>query len=319
MAVDICENITREVTVKKILITGGAGYKGVILAGELLREGHKVTILDNFMYGYEPVIAVSSNKNCNIKKKDIRNLSKDDVKDYDIIYHLAAISGYPACEANPHSAQTINVTATNSLVKMLGDEQVIVYASTTSMYGKSGEAQDESSTPTPVSLYGITKYQAENICLQRKNCVVFRFATLFGISPKMRCDLLLNDFVYRAVYDRSILLFDAYSVRTFLHVRDAISAYLMVLHYPEMMGSIYNVGSNDMNYSKLDLAKKIKKHIDIEIIETKLEDPDRRNFVINFDKIRTLGFKPTISIDEGIGELLRLYSWYKPFSNYRTI
>jgi len=214
----------------------------------------------------------------------------------------------------------INVVSTEKLVKLLSDDQIMVYASTTSMYGKSGLEQDETAIPTPDSLYGITKWKAEALCMQRKNSISFRFATLFGASRKMRCDLLLNDFVYRAVYDRTIVLFDSHSVRTFLHVRDAIRAYLMVLpQHEEMVGQIYNVGSNSMNFSKLEIARIIQQHLNNEIFETQLVDPDRRDFIINFDKISDLGFKPTILIEDGILELLRLYSWYQPFLNYRPI
>lgn len=305
---------------KKILITGGAGYKGVILAEALLKEDCHVTILDNFMYGYEPVLGFATEPRCTIVKKDIRNLKVDDVKGFDIIYHLAAISGYPACEANPHSAQTINVHSTENLVSLLGKEQILVYASTTSMYGKSGKEQDETSRPTPVSMYGVTKYKAEITCMQRKNSISFRFATLFGVSRKMRADLLLNDFVYRAVKERSLVLFDCDSVRTFLHVRDAIQAYLMVIKQADKMcGEIYNVGDNDMNYSKLDLAKKVKEFVQFEIVESRLDDPDQRNFIINFDKVKKLGFKPTITVDEGIKELVHLYSWYQPYNIFKTI
>jgi nucleoside-diphosphate-sugar epimerase len=306
--------------VKSVLITGGAGYKGTLLAEALLQTGCRVTLMDNFIYGYEPVLGFAADRNCTILKRDVRNLEEKDVKDYDIIYHLAAISGYPACEANPHSAQMINVVSTEKLVKLLSEDQVLVYASTTSLYGKSGLEQDEISLPTPASLYGITKWQAETLCMQRENSISFRFATLFGVSRRMRCDLLLNDFVYRAVNDRSIVLFDSHSVRTFLHVRDAIRAYVMAFHDAEKMaGQIYNVGSGSMNFSKLEIARIIQRHLHNEIIETQLADPDRRDFIINFDKITALGFKPGISIEEGILELLRLYSWYQPFQNYRPI
>jgi nucleoside-diphosphate-sugar epimerase len=306
--------------VKNILITGGAGYKGVILAEELLRDGCKVTIMDNFVYGYESVLGFASDGNCTIIKQDIRNIYEKDVKSFDVIYHLAAISGYPACEANPHSAQMINVVSTENLLKLLSVDQILVYASTTSMYGKSGLEQDETAIPTPESLYGITKWKAESLCMQRQNSIALRFATLFGASRRMRCDLLLNDFVYRAVHERTIVLFDSHSVRTFLHVRDAIQAYLMVLRQQDIMvGQVYNVGSCTMNYSKLEIAKIIQQRLHNEIIETQLSDPDRRDFIINFDKINALGFRPTISIEDGIQELLRLYSWYQPFLNYRPI
>jgi nucleoside-diphosphate-sugar epimerase len=303
-----------------VLITGGAGYKGVILAEQLLKSGCRVTILDNFLYGYESVLGFASEKNCSIVKRDIRDLAEADLRQYDIVYHLAAISGYPACEANPHSAQMVNVVSTERLVRMLSDDQLLVYASTTSLYGESGRELDETATPTPASLYGITKWKAETICLQRRNTVSFRFATLFGASRRMRCDLLLNDFVYRAVNDRSIVLFDSHSVRTFLHVRDAIQAYCMVLDQAGVMaGQIYNVGANTMNYSKLELARIIQSFLHNEIIETQLADPDRRDFIINFDKIAALGFRPSITVAEGIEELLRLYAWYQPHQSFRPL
>jgi nucleoside-diphosphate-sugar epimerase len=303
-----------------VLVTGGAGYKGVLLVEALLQQGYRVTLMDNFIYGYESVLGFASDGNCTIIKQDIRNLEEKDLKPFDLIYHLAAISGYPACEANPHSAQMINVVSTQNLLKLLSPEQVLVYASTTSLYGKSGLEQDERAVPTPASLYGITKWQAESLCMQRQNSISLRFATLFGASRRMRCDLLLNDFVYRAFYDRTIVLFDSHSVRTFLHVADAIAAYVMVLHQPEKMaGQIFNVGSASMNFSKLALATIIQQHLHNEIIETQLVDPDRRDFIINFDKITSLGYSPAISIEEGIQELLRLYAWYQPFQNYRPI
>ncbi len=304
----------------RALVTGGAGYKGTLLVEALLGEGCDVTILDNFMYGYEPVLAFAGNRRCSVVKKDVRNLEKKDVEGYDVIYHLAAISGYPACEANPHSAHVINVTSTQTLVDLLEDDQILVYASTTSLYGASGTELDESATPTPISLYGQTKWEAEKISLQHPNSIVFRFATLFGASPKMRPDLLLNDFVYKAVTERSIVLFDRHSVRTFLHVRDAVAAYTMALHHPKKMaGKIYNVGTSQMNYSKLEIAERIGKQVDTKIINSGLVDPDPRNFIINFDRITELGFRATVDLDEGIDELVRLYAWYRPYSVYVTI
>jgi nucleoside-diphosphate-sugar epimerase len=304
----------------RVLITGGAGYKGAPLTAALLDAGFAVTILDNFIYGYEPMLGFASNPKCTIVKKDIRNLEKADVEAFDQIFHLAGISGYPACEANPHSAQVINVTSTQTLVDLLDPEQILFYASTTSIYGRSGEPMDEESLPTPTSLYSVTKFEAEKICMARENSIAFRFATIFGVSPRMRCDLLLNDFVYKAVVDRSLVLFDSSSVRTFLHLRDAIRAYVIAALAPQpYLGKILNIGSNELNYSKLDLAHMIGKKIDFEIVQSSLDDPDRRDFIINFDKIQSLGFNAEISVENGIDELIRLYSWYRPFLAYRTI
>ncbi|MBI3500272.1 MAG: SDR family oxidoreductase [Bacteroidetes bacterium] len=303
-----------------ILITGGAGYKGVILLEELLKRGHKVTVLDNFMYGHDSVLGFVGEKNCTLIRKDIRNLEKTDVSKYDMIYHLAGISGYPACEANPHSAQIINVDSTKKLVSYLSKNQVLVNASTTSFYGSSGEVMHENSPVAPVSLYGITKLEAERICMQHPNSVSFRFATLFGVSRKMRADLLVNDFVYKAVTERSLVLFDSKSIRTYLHVRDAVDAYLMITEKPEKFSAqIFNVGSNELNFSKLDLAKKIQEQIDFKIIDSDLNDFDKRNFIINYDKINSLGFKPKVSLEEGISELKKLYSFFRPYLPYQII
>ena len=305
---------------KKILVTGGAGYKGVILVEALLKSGYKVTILDNFMYGYESVLGFVGEKNCTIINKDIRNLEQSDVNKFDVIFHLAGISGYPACEANPHSAEIINVYSTKKLVSYLSKNQLLVNASTTSFYGSSGEVMDENSPVAPVSLYGKTKYEAEKICMSHPQAVSLRFATLFGVSRKMRSDLLVNDFVHKAITERSLVLFDSKSIRTYLHVKDAVDAYLMILNKtPQMAGQIFNVGSNELNFSKLDLAKKIKEHIDFKIIDSDLSDFDKRNFIINYDKIYSLGFKPAISIEDGILELKKLFSFYRPYLPYQII
>jgi nucleoside-diphosphate-sugar epimerase len=303
----------------KILITGGAGYKGTKLAESFLKQGHTVTILDNFMYGFNPVLGFVADPNCNILKQDIRSIREADLKDYDFIYHLAGISGYPACEANPHLAEVTNITATKRMVSLLSQQQVLVYASTTSFYGSSGKIRNEDSIPEPTCLYSITKYEAEKTCMGRENSVSLRFATLFGTSRRMRCDLIVNDFVFKAMNERSLVLFDSNSTRTFLHLNDAIAAYNLVLMIPEKMkNNIYNVGSNDMNFTKLELAKKIQKHIDFKIIDSNLPDLDVRNFIINYDKINKLGFKAKTGIDEGIEELIKLYTFYEPVSVYQN-
>lgn len=304
----------------KILITGGAGYKGLKLAPHLLRMGHQVTILDNFMYGHEPALFLFDYPNVEFVQKDVRNLTREDVAGYEIVYHLAGISGYPACEANPNSAHTINVTATEKLVSCLEASQVLVYASTTSFYGRSGKQCTEDTEVEPVSLYGITKYQAEKICMQRANSITFRFATIFGVAPKMRWDLMPNDFVRRAMHERVLVLFDSSSVRTFLHLDDAIAAYLMVLDQPqELMGEVFNVGDAKLNLSKMDLARKIAEFCRFEIVDSTLPDLDVRNFIINFDKISALGFKPARGLDEGIKELVKLFSFYRPDRPYNII
>lgn len=303
-----------------ILITGGAGYFGVMLSRTLLEKGYKVTVLDNFLYGYESMLHLLEYGNLKVIKDDIRNDLSRYLKRYDVVYHLAAISGYPACEANPSSAKLINVDATRRLIKSLSKEQIVIYASTTSFYGKSGNICDEISKVDSVSLYGVTKYQGEEIVMEKENSIALRFATIFGISPKMRIDLLVNDFVYKAVNDRCIVLFEGQTKRTFLHIKDAIRAYVMALEKIDLMkNEIYNVGDNTFNFSKAEIAEKIKDYTGCEIIDSDMPDLDLRSFVISFEKIHRLGYKTLYTLDDGIEELIRLYKFYKPFSTYKTI
>jgi len=189
-----------------ILITGGAGYKGSLLTEALLRKGHRVTVLDNFLYGSESLLHLAGNPGLSVVNRDIRNDIGELIRDKDVIFHLAGISGYPAGEANPHSAKLINVDATRQLVRCLGREQLLIYASTTSFYGKSGEKRSESSKVEPVSTYGRTKFQAEQICLnEHERTIAPRFPTLFGISPRMRiipgpmCLTWTNETVFASV------------------------------------------------------------------------------------------------------------------------
>ena len=272
----------------KILVTGGAGYKGVVLTQALLGHGDQVTILDNFMYGCEPVLHLEGNPAFSVVREDIRNISEKHLKDFDVIYHLAGISGYPACEANPHSAKLINVDASRRLRDLLSRDQRLIYASTTSFYGKSGARCDEDTPVEPVSLYGITKYQGEQELLQRENTISLRFATIFGVSPRMRVDLLVNDFTSKAVHERCIVLFESKTKRTFLHIQDAIAAYVFTLdHFDAMKHGIFNVGSETLNFTKMEIANAVKAETGCSIIDSEMKDFDTRDFVIAFDKLAT--------------------------------
>jgi nucleoside-diphosphate-sugar epimerase len=304
----------------KILITGGAGYKGVLLTEELLKMGHKVTILDNFMYGYDSLLNLILNKNLTINKTDIRNLKESDVKDFDIIYHLAGISGMPACASNPHSAESINVESVKKLVSLVSKNQLIINASTTSMYGFSDTICDEKSIITPVSIYGKTKYVSENIIQERENSISLRFATVFGVSPRMRNDLMVNDFTYKAIHDRSIILFAKDTKRTFIHINDAIKGYIFAAENSEkMISNVYNVGDNDMNFSKKEISDNIAKYVNFELIESNLPDLDKRNFEISFNKINDLGYKVKHNLNDGIVDLIKLYSYYVQYTPYKII
>ena len=303
-----------------VLITGGAGYKGLKLAQALLELDHEVTILDNFMYGCDATLFLFRYPKVAFVKKDIRNLEKHDLAGYDVVYHLAGISGAPACEANPHSAQAINVTGTEKVLSCMTSDQLMVYASTTSIYGQSGALCTEETPIEPRSLYAVTKYQAEKLCMQHRCGIALRFATIYGVAPKMRWDLMPNDFVMRALQERSLVLFDSKSVRTFLHIDDAIAAYLMALEKStQMVGQVYNVGCEQGNLSKSQLAEEIKKQVDFAIIDSTLPDLDVRSFIINFDKISALGFVPRRTLHEGVAELVKLFRFFKPTQAYRVI
>ncbi len=304
----------------KILVTGGAGYKGILLTEELLKLGHNVTILDNFMYGYDSTLHLIWDKNLTIRKVDIRNIKESDVSGYDVIYHLAGISGMPACANNPHSAESINFDSVKKMCSLLSQDQLLINASTTSLYGFTETIADESSIVSPVSIYGKTKYESERVVQERENSISLRFATVFGVSPRMRNDLMVNDFTYKAIHDRSIILFAGDAKRTFIHIKDAIRSYIFALDNAKTMkGNIYNVGSENMNLSKKDISNNIAKYIKFELIESSLSDLDKRDFEISFEKIKQLGFNLEYDLDYGIQELIKLYSYYVQYIPYKII
>lgn len=298
-----------------ILVTGGAGYLGSILVPELLKLGHKVTVLDTFMFGQNSLADVCFMDNFNVVRGDTRdeNLLKKLTKDADIVIPLAALVGAPLCNRDQIGTVTINRDAIQTLSNVLSKEQRILMPVTNSGYGigQDGVYCTEKTPLNPISTYGKTKVEAEEIILQRENSISFRLATVFGMSPRMRLDLLVNDFTYRAFNDGFIVIFEGHFKRNYIHIRDVARAFIHgIENFDKMKGEAYNVGLSDANLSKLELCAKIKEHIpNFTIMEAEIgKDPDQRNYIVSNDKIEATGFKPKFSLDMGIKELIKGYT-----------
>ena len=301
-----------------ILITGGAGYIGSVLTPMLLEAGHEVTVLDSFLYKQDSLLGCCRYPSFHIVNGDARDaaLLERLLPGKDFILPLAAIVGFPACDKDATAAVSVNRTAVETLLSLRAPDQKVIFPCTNSGYGL-GQGQafcTEESPISPISLYGKTKMAAETAVLQAGNSVTFRFATLFGASPRMRTDLLVNDFVYRAVFDRALLVFEGGFKRNFLHVRDAARAFLFAMeHFGEMNGQTYNCGLSDANLSKLELCAEIKKQIPaFQYIEAPVgTDPDKRDYIVSNAKIEALGYRPAYSLAQGIEELTKAYSIIK--------
>ena len=298
----------------KILITGGAGYIGSILTPRLLAEGHQVTVIDSFMYKQTSLLDCCYNKNLTIVRSDVRNYNvlKEHVPQADVIIPLACLVGAPACAQKPSEARSVNLDAIKTLAELTGKNQIILSPTTNSGYGvgEEGIFCTEETPLRPVSLYGTLKVELEEFLLATGRAVSLRLATVCGISPRFRLDLLVNDFTYRAVTDRFIVLFEAHFKRNYIHVQDVASAFIHSMKNFEIMkGEAFNVGLSDANLSKMELCLEIQKQIpDFCIMESEIgKDPDQRNYIVSNDKIEKTGFKPQVSIQQAIAELIKGY------------
>jgi nucleoside-diphosphate-sugar epimerase len=284
----------------------------------LLEEGHKITVIDNFMYGQSSLNHVCYHPNFKIIRGDIRieNTMKPLMKDADIIIPLAAYVGAPICAKDPIGASTVNHDAIDMMIKNLSKDQIVLMPTTNSAYGTGDENNfcTEESPLRPISQYAIEKVAIEKELMQHANTISFRLATVFGMSPRMRIDLLVNDFVYRAVYDRFVVLFEPHFKRNYVHVRDVTRVFIHAINnFDKMKGQIYNVGLSEANVSKMELCVRIQKHIPEFIFpEAALgKDPDQRNYVVSNAKIEATGFKTANSLDSGIIDLIKGYTMIK--------
>ena len=296
----------------RIFCTGGAGYLGSILVPELLATGYHVTVLDNFMYRQNSLASVCHHPSFEVICGDARDerLIKELVQKADIIIPLAALVGTPACDQDPLTARVTNCEAITTMLKLLSTNQRILFPTTNSGYGlqQPGVICTEDMLLTPTSWYGQTKVNSENRIMQRENSISFRLATVFGMSPRMRLDLLVNDFVYQAVHDHSITLFEADYIRNYIHVRDVARVFLHgIEHFDSLKSQIYNVGLSDANLSKREVCEKIYNYLPgfSWVKMENLKDPDQRNYIVSNDKIEATGFHPVYSLDLGIRELIK--------------
>ena len=298
----------------KILVTGGAGYIGSILVPMLLGEGFSVTVVDNFLYNQSSLLDVCHDPHLAVVRGDARDrtLMARLISEADIIIPLACLVGAPLCDKFPDEAKTVNLDAIKLVLELRGRNQPIIYPNTNSGYGigEKGAFCTEESPLRPVSHYGRLKVEAEKLIFDSGNAVVFRLATVFGISPRMRLDLLVNDFVYRAVTDRFVVLFEADFKRNYIHIRDVAAAFIHAIkNFDQMKNAVYNIGLSDANLSKRELCEAIKKQVpDFYFVEAGIgEDPDKRDYIVSNEKIEKTGFRPAVSLDQGIRELVKGY------------
>jgi nucleoside-diphosphate-sugar epimerase len=307
-----------------ILVTGGAGYIGSTLVPDLLNKKHKVTVIDNFMYDQTSLATSIRDRNFEIIFGDVRDesLMKKLVSKADIIIPLAAIVGAPACDKDPVTAQSINKDSILWLLKQVSKSQQVIMPTTNSAYGSGDKNNfcDENSPLNPLSLYARDKVVVEKSLLEHENSTSFRLATIFGISPRMRLDLLVNNFTLRAITDGFVIVFEGHFKRNYIHILDVVQAFNLAIEKKDQFkGEIFNVGLSQANISKIELCQEIKKIVpDFLFLEAPLgKDPDQRNYIVSNKKIEALGFSPVVSLQEGLNELvkgLKMFN-HKPFTN----
>jgi len=297
-----------------VLVTGGSGYLGSVLVPYLLNEGYRVRVLDNFRHRQPSLLAHCIDDRLEIVRGDVRDESslRTALKEVNWIIPLAAIVGAPACDRDTTAATSTNVDAVRLLVRLRGANQRILFPVTNSGYGIGAKDSfcTEESPLRPVSLYGRTKVEAEKIILDAGESLTFRLATAFGASPRMRLDLLVNDFTYRAITDRVVVLFEAHFKRNYIHVRDIARVFTHGMRqFASMKGRPYNVGLSDANLSKLELCEVIKSEVpNFQFLLAEVgEDPDKRDYIVSNERLEATGFRPQVGLRQGIRELVKAY------------
>jgi nucleoside-diphosphate-sugar epimerase len=304
----------------KILITGGAGYLGSVITGKMLNAGYEVIVLDKLLFNQTSLLQYTSNPNFKFIYGDVRNesLLEKLCNEADTIIPLAAIVGFPACAADPKLAKEINFQQIVNIVKFTNrKDKKILYPNTNSGYGVGTDDLycTEESPLTPISVYGQTKCDAENFLRTSTDAIIFRLATVFGVSPRMRTDLLVNDFTYKAITDKYIVIFEKTFKRNFIHIEDVANTFLFMLeNYDKYKNEVFNVGLSSANLSKQELLEKIQAHVkDFAVVyDDYYEDPDKRNYIVSNEKIEATGWVPEWDLDRGIKELIQAYQMIVP-------
>jgi nucleoside-diphosphate-sugar epimerase len=306
----------------RVVLTGGAGYIGSTLVPMLLADGHRVHVVDSLLFGGQALLPHFINPDFSLAQVDVRDREAlaPELKDADVVIHLAALVGYPLCKKLPLEARQVNLDGTRNVAELAPPDALVVYSSTGSNYGEVSGICTEDTPLNPLSLYGETKTGGEQICRERGNSVSLRFATAYGIAPRMRLDLMINDFTWQAIHRRYLVVYEKHFRRTFIHVRDIARAFCHVLsHKDRIIHDVYNVGHESLNYTKEDIVGLLEERVKFMVYFAEFgKDEDQRDYEVDYSRIRTSGFETSVSIEQGLSELVRglpLLPLANPFSN----
>ncbi|MEC8192250.1 MAG: NAD(P)-dependent oxidoreductase [Myxococcota bacterium] len=306
----------------KVLVTGGAGYVGSVLVRQLLDRGHRVHVVDNLMFGGETMLPLFINPNFSFAKVDIcdRDALAAEMDGVEAVVHLAALVGYPLCKKMPNRATEVNVGGTQNVLDTMPEDAKLIYASTGSNYGEVTGVCTEDTPLNPLSLYGRVKTEAEAMCLGRSNAIALRFATAFGLSPRPRLDLMINDFCWQAIHQRYLVVYEKHFRRTFIHVVDIARAICHMLEcFDDLEHTVFNVGHQSLNFTKEDIVKLIENRVDFLVYFAEFgKDEDRRDYEVDYSRIRDVGYEVSIDIESGLSELitgLKLLEIRNPYGN----